>query len=334
MREHPLDDPLLTAVRTARPAIDAAVLEPTSEEAVNMLEQLLSGEGAARPQASRRAPLPRRRIFRPRIGALATAAVAAVVVVVIVLSGISGSPSLVDRAYAAVNVSDQVLHEVDVQTEPNLRNYSQRLEGWLLPANGQARLIIIYGYKSTPFVTEWIITAKRHAFTRACLAYCHPQRFMNSSGGWSNEGVPRPGFGGSPTTIPGTYAQWFRSAYRERAVVADGNTTFDGRTVAHFQSMAELLDNLVFWRPGTPIPASIRDNGNSFIRRSIGVINWYVDPATAEPVGYTVTTCSSDQLRSCHAPDTTVRILTFQRLNPTPQNLELLIGPGAPAGAR
>jgi hypothetical protein len=64
------------------------------------------------------------------------------------------------------------------------------------------------------------------------------------------------------------------------------------------------------------------------------VINWYVDPATAEPVGYTVSTCSSDQLRSCHAPGAMVRIITFQRLNPTAANLGLLTGPGAPAGAR
>jgi hypothetical protein len=114
------------------------------------------------------------------------------------------------------------------------------------------------------------------------------------------------------------------SAYRSGAVRPDGTATFAGRSVARFQSMAALLGTVVFWRPGTPAPA--KAGGQTRL-----LVNWDVDRAAAQPVGYTVSDFTSDQPRSCGAPANTLRIATFQRLSPTPQNLALLIGP-APLG--
>jgi len=335
MREHALDDSLLMAVRNARPAIDGAILKPTSDEARKMLEQVLSGEtptvlkGAGGDRDRVRLPrrTPTRHISRPRIGAITAAAAAAVAVIVVVLSGVSGGPSLVDRAYAAVNVGDQVLHEVDIRTLAHDHGVSQTVEGWVQPGDGRARVISI---ERTPgdslaIVSEWIVTASGRVYTRTCLSGCHPNSFIDSSTGWRTGGAF--GLSGSPQALPGTFAQWFRSAYRSRAVVSDGTATFAGQSVARLQSMSALLGTVVFWRPGTPPPASARGQQRL-------LINWYVDRATAQPVGYTVSGCSSDQTRSCGAPANTLRIATFQRLNPTPQNLALLTGPGAPRDAR
>jgi hypothetical protein len=76
----------------------------------------------------------------------ATAAAAAVAAAVIGLSAVSGAPSLVDRAYAAINAGDQVLHEVDLHNDAGVPGYYDRVEGWLLPADGRGRVINISGY--------------------------------------------------------------------------------------------------------------------------------------------------------------------------------------------
>jgi hypothetical protein len=337
MPEHVLGDPLLIAVRNARPVIDDAVLQPTSDEALKMLEHVLSGEHApaltgagdrGRIRTPRRTPV--RRILRPRLGAFATAAAAAAAVIVLVVSGLSGSRSLVDRAYAAVNVSNDVLHEVDLRSVARDDGFYERVEGWLQPGTGRTRVIEISGSRASTLnlISEWIVTSRGRVFHRVCLTGCRPRKFLASRRGWSDQGVVPPGtFGGPPEVLPGTFARWFGTAYRNRAVVADGTATFAGRRVARFESMATLLDSVTFWRPGTPRPATSRGHGSV-------LINWYVDPATAQPVGYTVLDCPNGQTRTCGAAVDTVRIASFQRLKPTAQNLALLSGPNAPRGAR
>jgi hypothetical protein len=252
---------------------------------------------------------------------------AAVVVVVIVLSGVSGGPSLVSRAYATVNVGDQVLHEVDIRPIAHDHGVTVTVEGWVQPGDNRARVIQITRTPgdSLAIVSEWIVTASGRVFSRTCLSGCRPSSFVDGDTGWTSGGAF--GLNAAPQALPGTFAEWFRSAYRKGAVVADGTATFAGRSVARFQSMAALLGTVVFWRPGTPSPA--KAHGQTRL-----LINWYVDRTTAQPVGFTSSGCTSDQTRSCGPPANTVRIATFQRLNPTPQNLSLLIGPGAPRGAR
>jgi len=345
MGEPALQDPLLIAVRKARPAIDDAVLSPTSADALKVLERVLHGENtgvshgvkATRGQehvGRRRGPAIRR-VLRARI---AIAAAAAAVAVVIALSTVTGAPSLVDRAYAAINVGDQVLHEVDIMTDTNAPGFYDRLEGWLLPADGRARLIDITGYRQSRFVTalrEWVITATGRVFGRSCLSGCRVGQigaFINGRSGWTSEGSATEvgGFGSAPR-FPGTFAQWFRAAYRARSIVPDGTTTFAGKDVARFQSMAGAFEEpLVTWRPGTPAPMSVRNRSQTpYI-----LIDWYVDPATARPVGFSVRACTGDAIRSCTQPGSSTRIVTFQRLDPTPQNLAQLTAPGAPPGSR
>jgi hypothetical protein len=342
MPEQELQDPLLAAVRNARPAIDDAAVAPTSPDALEVLERVLQGESSGLAPSVDSAPGQRirgrpraatRHLLRPRIGAIATAAAAAVAAAVIVLSGISGGPSLVDRAYAAVNPSDQVLHEVDIQND-GPPGYSYRVEGWLLPADGQARVISIWGYKGSPFVSEGIITVTGRVFARVCLSRCRPASFIRSRSRWAPEGRIAPGsFGGVPGTLPGTFANWFRTAYHDHAIAAVGNATFDGKHVARFQSMIPTFaSKIVFWRPGTPPPLSARKDRSGAAPYTL--IDWYVDPATAQPVGFKASPCAGEEIRSCTRPFSTTRIVTFRRLDPTPQNLALLTGPNAPAGAR
>jgi hypothetical protein len=69
-------------------------------------------------------------------------------------------------------------------------------------------------------------------------------------------------------------------------------------------------------------------------RTFYALIDWYIDPATARPVGFETYGCSSQQVGSCKAAGRIVRIVTLQRLGPTPLSLRLLTGPGAPRGAR
>jgi hypothetical protein len=271
--------------------------------------------------------------LRSSIGAIATAAAAAIAAAGIVLSGISGGPNLVDRAYAAVNPGYQVLHEVDIEREGS-PGYSTRVEGWLLPADRRMRVIRIWGYKRTPFVSEWIITATGRVFSRTCLSSCHPASFIDGSSKWAPEGRVAPGtLGGPPLNLPGTFANWFRTAYHDHAIAAVGMATFEGRRVARFQSMAPSFGSrTVFWQPGTPPPASVH-------KQALGaepytLIDWYVDPVTAHPVGFAAFACANDQIRSCKHRISTTRIVTFERLDPTLQNLALLTGPNAPSGAR
>jgi hypothetical protein len=250
-----------------------------------------------------------------------------------VLSGVSGAPSLVDRAYAAINAGSQVLHEVDIQYDRTLSRYRERVEGWLLPDTGQARLISIWGYPRSPFVDEWIITATGQAFSRACLNQCHPASFIDGRSPWAHAGHIDPqtdlNFLG---TLPGTFARLYREAYHYHAIVEDGTATFDGRHVGRLQSMSPTIGNtVVFWRPGTTPPASARQHLS--VRGSYTLVTWYVDPATAQPVGFTSAPCDGEAVRSCGRPVATTRIVTFERLDPTPQNLAKLTGPGAPAGA-
>jgi hypothetical protein len=111
------------------------------------------------------------------------------------------------------------------------------------------------------------------------------------------------------------------------------HTTFAGRRVAQFQSMeTQVGETTVSWRPGMPPPVRARNPHYIY-----ALIDWYVDPATARPVGFKAWGCMGDQIRSCErrqGPPSTTRIVTFQRLDPTPQNLALLTGPGAPPGAK
>lgn len=67
------------------------------------------------------------------------------------------------------------------------------------------------------------------------------------------------------------------------------------------------------------------------------LVDWYIDRATAQLVGFKIWSCAADHTRSCKArgaPDAITRIVTSQRLHPTPQNLAQLTGPNAPRGAR
>jgi hypothetical protein len=326
MPEHELGDVLLVAVRQARPAINDEVLSPSSDRARDVLARVLAGDRA--PETA-----PRRTMWWPRIGALAAMAAVAVVVV-IALSAVSSTTSLVDRAYAAVNAGDQVVHEVDLITEPSARGYYSRVEGWNQPGLGRARLIQISGTRPSrlAIITEWIITASGQAYGRSCLSGCRPASFINGDSKWTSDGNAAPGgFGGVPQDLPGTFAQEFRTAYRDHAVVSAGTTTFDGEDVARFQSMvAGSGRGFIAWRPGTPIPTSIRGTHPLY-----ALVDWYVDPSTAAPVGFETLGCSNDRgASSCHAVGDVVRIVTLQRLAPTSQNLFLLTGPGAPRGAR
>lgn len=133
--------------------------------------------------------------------------------------------------------------------------------------------------------------------------------------------------------MPGTFASWFRTAYRSRAIVADGTATFAGKRAARFQSMAPASANtMVFWRPGARPPRGAQ--GSSFGGAAYLLIDWYIDPATAQPMGFKTFLCTSENVRSCQRPASTTRIATFQRLDPTPQHIALLTGPNAPAAAR
>lgn len=350
MTEQLLEDPLLRAVREARPAIDEAVLTPTSADALKVLERVLQGvdrgisaesEATGRRRRIRRGLVPAPRgIWRPRFGAIATAAAAAVAAAVIVLSGVSGGPSLVDRAYAAINAGYVVVHEVDIQTDRGLPGYYDRTEGWLLPADGRARMTDISGYEQHPYrtVIEWIVTASGRVFGRACLANCRAgnvSSFIDGRTGWQYDGrygaLRSLGFG-LVGRLPGTFAGSFSAAYKAGAIVPDGTATFAGKRVARFESMESLGQPSVSWRPGTPPPASARKQRLGKDRYTL--TEWYVDPSTAQPVGFAVGACTGADVGSCGAPISTTRIATFQRLAPTPQNIALLTGPNAPAGAR
>lgn len=273
----------------------------------------------------------------------AIAGAAAVAAVVIGLGAGSGAPSLVDRADAAINVRDQVLHEVDVSDYASTRygvSYNED-EGWLLPADGRGRVIQFDGYKRARYVSdlsEWIITATGRVVRRVCFAYCRVSSFINGRSRWAYEGTERTlqglGFGLFPGTLPGELAREFRAAYRVHAAVPKGITTFAGKRVKSFQSMeaAVVGTALVYWQPGTSPPVRVRDAHPP----TYALVDWYIDRATAELVGFKTWGCAAGHIRSCKArgaPDNITRIVTFQRLDPTPKNLAQLTGPNAPRGA-
>lgn len=241
----------------------------------------------------------------------------------------SRSQSLLDRAYAATNVGEhQVLHEVDITGTH--RTTRVRIEGWLLPADGRARVIDIdFG----PFVSEWIITATGRVYGRGCLAYCHPRSFIDGRSRWENEGVwVATSFSGPWGTLPGTYARMFRASYRAHALVPDGTAEVDGKRLARFKSLGTVLGRFIAWRPGTKPPIKARNSRYGYSR-----LEWYVNPSTARLIGFGAWGCMADETSPCGGPKhppLAIRIVTFQRLDPTPQNLALLTGPGAPAGAR
>jgi hypothetical protein len=197
-------------------------------------------------------------------------------------------------------------------------------------------VIEISGYRRASYVTirEWIITRTGRVFGRVCLSNCRPASFIDGRSRWAPEGRIAPGaLGGPPETLPGTFANWFRTAYHDHAIVAAGTAPFDGRHVARFQSMVPTFGSkIVFWRPGTRPPLSARKDRSGPAPYTL--IDWYVDPATAQPVGFTDSPCTGEEIRSCTRPYSTTRIVTLERLDPTPQNLNLLTGPNAPAGAR
>jgi hypothetical protein len=290
--------------------------------------------------AEPRSEAPRRRWgLPPRVGGIALVAAAAVAAAVIVLSGGGVAPSLVDRAYAAINAGYVVVHEVDIQTYASPRGFSTRLEGWTLPPDGRTRAVQVAGYggASNATIVEWIIAANGDVFTRACLAGCRSDRvssFVDGRSQWASEGRQSVGTGfGLTPTLPGTFARQFKSAYRSHAISSDGTARFDGRRVARFESMAPSFGpRTVFWRPGTKPPASAR-NG-AFGQEPYSLVDWYVDPATAQPVGFTASACRRNEISSCGRPVYTTRIVTFERLQPTAENLAKLTGPNAPAGAR
>jgi hypothetical protein len=260
--------------------------------------------------------------------------------VVIGLSAVSGAPGLVDRADAAINVRDQVLHEVDI-TDFRRHRYGvfyERTEGWLLRAHGAARVIEILGYERARYVSdifEWIRTATGRVFARTCLNYCRSTEigsFINGRSRWADEGRI-PGGALVPPILPGTYAGELQAAYRVHAAVPKGITTFAGKRVNSLQSMeAYVGPALVSWRPGTRPPVRVRNAHGGY-----ALVEWYIDRATAEPVGFKTWGCAADHILSCKArgaPVATTRIVTFQRLDPTPENLAQLTGPNAPRGAR
>jgi hypothetical protein len=217
------------------------------------------------------------------------------------------------------------------------RGYSDRVEGWLLPADGRARLINISGYRQARYVTisEYIITATGDVFSRVCLSRCRSDRVGSFIYGRARWGLVGRGAAGTSLfgPLPGTFANWFKAAYHDHAIVEDGTATFDGRHAARFQSMVPTFGSkIVFWRPGTPPPPLARKERIGGAPYSL--VNWYVDPATAQPVGFTASPCAGEAVRSCKRPALTTQIVTFQRLDPTAQNLALLIGPHAPRGAR
>jgi hypothetical protein len=216
-----------------------------------------------------------------RLRAVAIAAAAAVAAVVIGLSGVSGAPGLVDRADGAINIRDQVLHEVDVTDyRPNrYGDFYDRTEGWQLPANGEARVIDVMGYERARYVSdiiEWIITATGRVFERTCFNYCRSTKigsFINGRSRWTDEGlIPLGALG--PPILPGTYTRELQAAYRVHAAVPKGMTTFAGKRVNTLQSMEAYAGAvLVSWRPGTPPPARVRDAG----RVSALVAGWLQD---------------------------------------------------------
>lgn len=230
-----------------------------------------------------------------RLLALAIAA-AAVAAVVIGLSGLFGLPRLVHPAYAAINVRDEVLHEVDVSDYGHSRYGAMydREEGWLLPADGRARAIDIEGYERDPVtisINEWIITAKGHVFSRSCVAYfgCRVGSFVDGRSRWVYEGTERSvrglGAGLFPGTLPGQYAQGFQAAYRVHAAVPKGSTTFAGKRVKIFQSMRAGFyvpsrgAVFVYWRPGTPPPATVRNAPRAAVLLTRGLVHRSGDSA-------------------------------------------------------
>jgi hypothetical protein len=284
------------------------------------------------------------RIRYPVASIAAAAAIAAATV--LGLSAASAAPNRLDGASAAANLGDRhVLHEVDVTAyAPNRYGvFYDRDEGWLLPADGRARAIEIQGYERARYVSdiyEWIITATGRVFERTCFSYCRSTRvgsFIDGRSPWAYKATKQMlqglGVGLFPGALPGEYARDFGAAHRVRAAVPKGITTFDGRRVESFQSMEGYVRTAwVYWRPGTPPPMSVRD-----ARPLSALVDWYIDPATARLVGFKVWGCAADHLLSCKArgaPSATTRIVTFERLDPTRENLARLTGPNAPAGAR
>jgi hypothetical protein len=287
------------------------------------------------------------RIKYPVASISAAAAIAAAAV--IGLGAASAAPNLLDRAYAAANVSDHhVLHEVDVTDYARSRYgvFYDRDEGWLLPADGRARAIEIHGYERARYVSdisEWIITATGRVFERTCFNYCRSTRvgsFIDGRSRWAYKGTKQLlqglGVGLFPATLPGEYARDFGAAHRVRAAVPKGIKTFDGTRVESFQSMERYVRTAwVYWRPGAPPPMSVRDPRP--LSAMSALVDWYIDPATARLLGFKVWGCAANHLLSCRArgaPSATTRIVTFERLDPTRENLAELTGPNAPRGAR
>jgi hypothetical protein len=371
MSDHELEDRLFLAVRDARPEIPDHVLSPAGPNALGVVERVLRGSengpstvpraasgkpnrrGARGPRISRR--------LRPRRLAVAVAAAATIAVGVVGLTGVSGAPSLVDRAYAAISASDQVLHEVvDTRISPgpaphdcgrpevlklrikgklkvvevgapsdcNSRSSYEQLEEWLLPADGRVHVITRYGGGGGPnLVGEGIITSSGRAFWRV-FVNDKPQAFMcrpYCSLGWNRL---RPGDSNGSSWRSENFVSAFQTAYKGHELVADGQGTFDGRRVARYRSIYRYPAE-----PGRVAPRGTSASPSSAYQYTI--TEWYIDPAAARPLGSTTwQQCTSDSISSCTGGTVTERILTFQLLDPTPQNLAHLITPDAPAGAR
>lgn len=278
--------------------------EPERREAEALLERLVAEPVEEPRRRRRRLQLSRRRTFA--LGAAAAAAVAAVFAL-IVPDDERVPTGLATRAYALTNPADGVIHEVvefrgvdnqDALPEP--RTLHTRGERWLRPATGEYR---------------WVI---RDVATRNRSETAGDRRTERT---WSQsspkvqvrKALTEKELADVPPTAPlpqRSAVQQFRRAYETGRLRDAGPSSFDGRPTRRY--VIERAE------PERGLP------------RADEIETWEIDARTAQPLVMTVRTTLTDDGRVIGRQRLEQRIIHYEKLEPTPENLRKLrfVGPG------
>jgi hypothetical protein len=244
----------------------------------------------AQPDTTRAARLRR----RPALLAAGVAAAGAAALVTVTLSG--GQPDLAARAYAQTAPDDSVVHSVEVSHSTvtltaaggRTMRSSDRVERW--QRGERAHVVIAVEDDGKTSVYDQVLSAD--GVLRNRLPDGTVQELRDDDGGEAAEIIA------DEKRDP---IARFRRLYAARQLQDAGETTLAGQAV-HAYVRTERI--------------AVRSGGVQTTRET-----FYLDAKSAEPVGY-----RSQAANRSGRFETIATIQTFERLDPTPQNLAKLGG--------
>lgn len=302
MRDSQLfEDDLLERVRELAPLVPADVLSSTGPSALRVLTRVLAtparagATDPARPPAASAtgAARPPTWLTRWRVGAVAGLATVIAVLGAILVIGAGGGPSIVARAYAAINPAGVIVHYVETGYSSLLANrHVQFISEFYIDGHTSHQIL----EPNDPKARQDIVTSGGQVWTLAFGT-------LSSIPAWPANTrcaaaiVLEGGCAGGQNNTP---IDGMRSLYRSGQIHANGHATINGRRV-------DVLTG---------------STGDLRLRA-------LVDAHTFLPVKVTMTE-TFPQGRGRRAVTNALTITDYQRLSITPQNRQLLALPPHP----